>query len=225
MTGTATGVKGARAQEAGQPSAAPCALPGRTPAPSARPCCSPGPLEPPLAPRGPGVARRELRARPVACWCSRSSRRQEAELQVHHPKFLISVKMIGDRRLRSPRKIKKEFSLKWASSAKGTPRAQAPHPSTCQARSGVLAQLQGARGLPGGEENAPGTAPGAGGRPGSPPSQSLDFNGGKALCTFFCTHRHTHACTHTLFLFCGVIYRRKRETSPMTISPQVQFEN
>lgn len=56
-----------------------------------------------------------------------------------------------------------------------------------------------AQSLPGGKESGSGTALKLG-RPtlGLLPSQSLDFNGVK-LCTFFCTHRHTHACTHTSF--------------------------
>ncbi|XP_078195409.1 uncharacterized protein LOC144577996 [Callithrix jacchus] len=86
VTGTATGVKGAQLQEAGLPRRRSVRAPRRDPAPLHAPPAVPAHSDPHRCPEAPGFRGEEGaegEARQPAS-APGSSRRQEAELQVHH---------------------------------------------------------------------------------------------------------------------------------------------
>lgn len=72
VTGTATGVKGAQLQEARRPKRRSLRAPQQDPASQRVAPAAPAHSNPRRRPEAPGLQRRrELRARPAACWCSR----------------------------------------------------------------------------------------------------------------------------------------------------------
>ena len=108
---------------------------------------------------------------------------------------------------------------------------QAPGPPTHRpARRGLESwQSSKAQSLPGGSESGSGTALKRGRATlGLLPSQSLDFNGGKAMHLLLHTHTHTHACTHTHahtpLSFCNVVpEKEKANPADNFFHLQVQF--
>lgn len=131
VTGTATGVKGAELQEAGRPRRRSVRAPRRDPAPSRAPAAAPARWSPHWRPEAPGL-REEAGAKGEAGSLlvlpgQAGGRKLSCKFII---KSVISVKMIGDRRgATEPQENKGSFPSKWASSAKGTPRAQAPPPA------------------------------------------------------------------------------------------------
>ena len=147
VTGTATGVKGAQLQEAGRPRRRSVRAPRRDPAPPRAPPAAPAPSNPHWRPEAPGLREEEGAEGEAGSLLVLPGQAGGRKLSC---KFIIrsaiSVKMMGGpgRGATEPQENKGSFPSKWASSAKGTPRPQAPHPPTCRALSAVLAQLQGA---------------------------------------------------------------------------------